>query len=75
MPYLVSLSGLRTPWWEDGVDIGPRTRRFLSVTQINRQNFGFVVGNEVDTAMDSDYALAERLSPRGRYSGTGLLRR
>jgi len=49
-----------TPWWEDGVDKGPRTRAgFLATTQINRQDFGvswqdtmdrdgIVVGNEID---------------------------
>jgi len=30
-----------TPWWEDGVDKGPRTRAgFLATGQINRQDFG-----------------------------------
>jgi len=31
----------KTPWWEDGVDKGPRTRAgFLAETTINRHNFG-----------------------------------
>jgi polyisoprenoid-binding protein YceI len=30
-----------TPWWEDGVDKGPRTRAgFLATTRINRHDFG-----------------------------------
>jgi len=31
----------QTPWWEDGVDKGPRTRAgFLATTRINRKDFG-----------------------------------
>jgi len=53
-----------TPWWEDGVDKGPKTRAgFVATTQINRQDFGvswqatldrggIVVGNEIDIAID-----------------------
>lgn len=30
-----------TPWWEDGVDKGPRSRAgFLATTRINRKDFG-----------------------------------
>jgi polyisoprenoid-binding protein YceI len=30
-----------TPWWEDGVDKGPKTRAgFLATTRINRKDFG-----------------------------------
>ncbi|HEY3170693.1 MAG TPA: YceI family protein, partial [Thermoanaerobaculia bacterium] len=30
-----------TPWWEDGVDKGPKTRAgFLATTRINRHDFG-----------------------------------
>jgi polyisoprenoid-binding protein YceI len=59
----------QTPWWEDGVDKGPRTRAgFLATTQINRQDFGvrwqdtmdrggIVVGNEVDIAIDVEAIL------------------
>ena len=48
-----------TPWWEDGVDKGPKLRAgFLATTTINRHDFGvswnslldcggLVVGNEV----------------------------
>ena len=60
-----------TPWWEDGVDKGPRTRAgFLATTQINRQDFGvswqdimdrggIVVGNEVDIAIDVEAVLED----------------
>ena len=52
-----------TPWWEDGVDKGPRTRAgFLATTRINRDDFGvswdrmdrggIVVSNEVDITID-----------------------
>jgi len=53
-----------TPWWEDGVDKGPKRRAgFLATTRINRQDFGvswqdvmdrggLVVGNEVDITID-----------------------
>ena len=60
-----------TPWWEDGVNKGPRTRAgFLATTQINRQDFGvswqdtmdrggIVVGNEVDIAIDVEAILEQ----------------
>jgi len=60
-----------TPWWEDGVDKGPRTRAgFLATTQINRQDFGIswqdtmdrggiVVSNEVDIAIDVEAILED----------------
>jgi polyisoprenoid-binding protein YceI len=53
-----------TPWWEDGVDKGPKTRAsFLATTRINRHDFrvswqdamdrgGIVVGNEIDIVID-----------------------
>jgi polyisoprenoid-binding protein YceI len=53
-----------TPWWEGGVDKGPKTRAgFLAVTRINRQDFGVswnaeldrggvVVSNDVDITID-----------------------
>ena len=53
-----------TPWWEDGVDKGPKTRAgFVATTSINRQDFGVswnaemdkggvVVGNTVDITID-----------------------
>lgn len=56
----------RTPWWEDGVDKGPKTRAgFSGETSINRQDFGvrwqsplekggIVVGNRVDVFLDAE---------------------
>jgi polyisoprenoid-binding protein YceI len=58
-----------TPWWENGVDKGPKTRAgFLATTKINRQDFGvswqdtmdrggIVVSNEVDIAIDVEAIL------------------
>ena len=58
-----------TPWWEDGVDKGPKTRAgFLATTRINRQDFGvswqdtmdrggIVVSNEVDIVIDVEAIL------------------
>ncbi len=60
-----------TPWWEDGVDKGPKTRAgFLARTEINRHDFGVswnstldkggvVVGNEVEITIDAE-AILER---------------
>jgi len=60
-----------TPWWEDGVDKGPKTRAgFLATTHINRQDFGvswqdtldrggIVVGNEIDIVIDVEAVLEE----------------
>lgn len=54
----------QTPWWEDGVDKGPKTRAgFLATTRIDRQDFGVswngtlvkdgaVVGDEVLITID-----------------------
>jgi polyisoprenoid-binding protein YceI len=59
----------RTPWWEDGVDKGPRIRAgFVATTQINRHDFGvswnatldrggIVVGDEVDITIDAEAIL------------------
>src|SRR4029453_3732984 len=56
----------RTPWWEDGVDKGPKIRAgFGAPTQINRHDFGvswnatldrggIVVGDEVDITIDAE---------------------
>ena len=53
-----------TPWWEDGVDKGPKTRAgFVAKTTINRHDFGVswndsldrggrVVSNNVDITVD-----------------------
>ncbi|HZS08216.1 MAG TPA: YceI family protein [Blastocatellia bacterium] len=58
-----------TPWWEDGVDKGPKTRAgFLAETVINRHDFGvswnstldkggFVVGNDVHITIDAEAIL------------------
>jgi len=59
----------QTPWWEDGVDKGPRTRAgFVATTRINRQDFGVswnssldrggvVVGDEVEITIDAEAIL------------------
>ena len=61
----------RTPWWEDGVDKGPKTRAgFIATTVINRLDFGvswnaplesegFVVGHEIEVTIDAE-AILER---------------
>ena len=58
-----------TPWWEDGVDRGPKTRAgFVAKTSINRHDFevswnaeldkgGLVVGNIVDITIDAEAIL------------------
>ena len=39
----------QTPWWEDGVDKGPKTRAgFLAMTRINRHDFGVSWNNTLD---------------------------
>ena len=55
-----------TPWWEDGMDKGPKTRAgFVAETRINRHDFGvswngsldrggIVVGNEVEITIDAE---------------------
>jgi len=55
-----------TPWWEDGVDKGPKTRAgFTATTRINRHDFkvswnsnldngGVVVGDEVFITIDAE---------------------
>ena len=59
----------QTPWWEDGVDKGPRTRAgFVATTSINRHDFGaswnstldrggIVVGNIVEITLDAEAIL------------------
>jgi polyisoprenoid-binding protein YceI len=61
----------QTPWWEDGVDKGPKTRAgFTATTRINRQDFGvswngalnrggFVVSDEVDITIDAEAILMD----------------
>ena len=39
----------KTPWWEDGVDKGPKTRAgFVAKTSINRQDFGVSWNDTMD---------------------------
>lgn len=59
----------QTPWWEDGVDKGPKTRAgFIATTEINRHDFGvswnsslpdngIVVGNTVEITIDAEAIL------------------
>lgn len=59
----------QTPWWEDGVNKGPKTRAgFLATVRINRHDFGVswqdtidrggvVVSNEVDITIDAEAVL------------------
>ncbi len=61
----------QTPWWEDGVDRGPKTRAgFVATGRLNRQDFGVswnspldrggvVVGNEIDLTIDAEAIRAE----------------
>ena len=60
-----------TPWWEDGVDKGPKIRAgFVAKTSINRQDFGvswndtmdkggIVVGNTVEITIDAEAILED----------------
>lgn len=59
----------QTPWWEGGVDKGPRTRAgFLATGRINRKDFGVnwngtldrggvVVSDDVDLTLDAEAIL------------------
>ena len=59
----------QTPWWEDGVDKGPKTRAgFVANTVIDRLDFGvswnaplekegLVVGNEIEITIDAEAIL------------------
>jgi polyisoprenoid-binding protein YceI len=61
-----SLGQWQTPWWEDGVDKGPKTRAgFVATARIDRQDFGvswnsvldrggIVVGDDVDITIDAE---------------------
>ena len=61
----------QTPWWEDGIDKGPKTRAgFVANTTINRLDFGvswnaplekegLVVGNSVEITIDAEAILEE----------------
>jgi polyisoprenoid-binding protein YceI len=58
-----------TPWWEDGIDKGPKIRAgFVAEGTINRQDFGVswnayldrggvVVGNDVEITIDAEAIL------------------
>ena len=60
-----------TPWWENGVDKGPKTRTgFYAETEINRHDFGVswnspldrggvVVGNSVEIRIDAEAILVD----------------
>lgn len=59
----------QTPWWEDGVDKGPKTRAgFTATTTIDRRDFdvswnaplekgGVVVGNMIEITIDAEAIL------------------
>ena len=59
----------QTPWWEDGVDKGPKTRAGITgTTRINRHDYGvswnapldkggIVVSDEVDITIDAEAIL------------------
>lgn len=59
----------QTPWWEDGVDKGPKTRAgFVATTTINRHDFGVswnaplekdgvVVGSAIEITIDAEAIL------------------
>jgi polyisoprenoid-binding protein YceI len=61
----------QTPWWEDGVDKGPKTRAgFVATTTVNRHDFGVswnaslhrggvVVGNTVEITIDAEAILEQ----------------
>ena len=61
----------QTPWWEEGVDKGPKSRAgFVATTTINRHDFGVswnatldrggvVVGNRVEITIDAEAILEE----------------
>jgi polyisoprenoid-binding protein YceI len=65
----------QTPWWEDGVDKGPKTRAgFLAETTINRHDFGvswnstldqggIVVGNTVEITIDAEAIMTSPAKP------------
>jgi polyisoprenoid-binding protein YceI len=64
-----ALGQWQTPWWEDGVDKGPKMRAgFVAKTRINRKDFGvnwngmldrggFVVSDDVDITIDVEAIL------------------
>ena len=66
-----SLGQWDTPWWEDGVDKGPKTRAgFYAETEINRHDFGLnwnsvldrggvVVGSMVEIKIDAEVIMVD----------------
>jgi polyisoprenoid-binding protein YceI len=64
----------QTPWWEGGVDKGPKTRAgFVATTRFNRHDFGVswqspldrggvVVGDDVDVTIDAEALLEDKAS-------------
>jgi len=64
----------QTPWWEDGVDKGPKTRAgFVATTTINRHDFGVswnaelesggvVVGDLVEITIDAEAILEPQVA-------------
>jgi polyisoprenoid-binding protein YceI len=69
MLHVTYLGQWGTPWWEDGVDKGPKMRAgFVAETEINRQDFGvswndtmdrggIVVGDTVHITIDAEAIL------------------
>jgi polyisoprenoid-binding protein YceI len=67
--HVTYLGQWKTPWWEDGVDKGPKTRAgFTAKAKINRHDFGvswnaplensgIVVGNIIDITIDAEAIL------------------
>jgi len=61
----------QTPWWENGVDKGPKTRAgFMATVTINRHDFGvswnsrldkggIVVGDIVEITIDAEAILED----------------
>ena len=70
-----ALGQWNTPWWEDGVDKGPKTRAgFVATARINRQDFGVswngvldrggvVVGDDIDITLDAEAVLEDGPPP------------
>jgi len=64
----------QTPWWEDGMDKGPKTRAgFVATTTINRHDFGvswnaelesggMVVGDLVEITIDAEAILEPQVA-------------
>lgn len=68
--HVTYLGQWETPWWEDGVDKGPKTRAgFVATARINRHDFGVrwnsplsnngvVVGSLVEITIDAEAILS-----------------